>query len=139
MKLSVHLKFQGQAEQAFTFYKDVFHTKINACFKYSEMGEITGDDALDNKIAHISIVLGEGAYLMGYDVQEDNFTRNKVQDTFISLEIESNQELERIFKELSQGGEALQEPSDEPWGYYAVVIDRFGVEWELMNSDSCRI
>ena len=134
MRLDVHLKFQRQAKEAFEFYKNVFKTQIHACYTYSDMGEITGDEDLDQKIAHISIEFGEKNLLMGYDVEEENFRRNKNQDTVVSLEIDTNEEVDRVFSELSQGGKILHHPSDEPWGYYAVLIDRFGVEWELMRS-----
>lgn len=127
------INFNGNAEEAFTFYKSVFggeFTKIvrfrnlaNAEFKPSEKDE--------NKIMHIALPIGNGSVLMANDVPEFMGKVNERENrSKIVIRTESKEEAERLFNGLSVGGEVEGPMSDSPWGTYAGMFrDRYGIEW----------
>jgi PhnB protein len=139
IKINPWINFNGNAEQAFTFYKSVLggeFTKIvrfkdiaNADFKPSEQEE--------NKIMSITLSFGKDSFLIGNDIPEfmgkvsENENRSK-----ILINTESKDEANRIFKELSVGGSVEGDMGESPWGsYFGMFRDKFGIEWmvEFVN------
>lgn len=133
IKINPWINFNGNAEQAFTFYKSVLggeFTKIvrfkdiaNADFKPSEQEE--------NKIMSITLSFGKDSFLIGNDIPEfmgkvsENENRSK-----ILINTESKDEASRIFKELSVGGSVEGDMGESPWGsYFGMFRDKFGIEW----------
>jgi PhnB protein len=50
----------------------------------------------------------------------------------ISLTCSSEEEINRLYKQLSEGGRISQELQEQFWGeLFAMVTDRFGVRWML--------
>lgn len=133
IKINPWINFNGNAEQAFIFYKSVLggeFTKIvrfkdiaNADFKPSEQEE--------NKIMSITLSFGKDSFLIGNDIPEfmgkvsENENRSK-----ILINTESKDEANRIFKELSVGGSVEGDMGESPWGsYFGMFRDKFGIEW----------
>jgi PhnB protein len=133
IKINPWINFNGNAEQAFTFYKSILggeFTKIvrfkdiaNADFKPSEQEE--------NKIMSITLSFGKDSFLIGNDIPEfmgkvsENENRSK-----ILINTESKDEANRIFKELSAGGSVEGDMGESPWGsYFGMFRDKFGIEW----------
>ena len=127
------INFNGNAEEAFTFYKSVFggeFTKITR-FKDLASAEFPVPGAEENKLMYIALPIGNGSVLIGNDVPafmgrvNENENRSK-----ISLQAESREEADRIFNGLSAGG-AIEGPmSESPWGTYAGMFrDKYGIEW----------
>lgn len=50
-------------------------------------------------------------------------------NTTINIEADSREEVDRLYKELSQGSKECVAPHDEVWGYWGVCLDRFGIRW----------
>jgi PhnB protein len=50
----------------------------------------------------------------------------------INLEPESREETERLYKELTEGGEITMPLADMFWGaYFAAFTDKYGINWYL--------
>ncbi len=127
------INFNGNAEEAFTFYKSVFGGEFAKIIRFKDLAsaEFPVPDTEANKIMHIALPIGDGNVLRGNDVPSfmgkvnENENRSK-----ISISTESKEEAERLFNGLSLGGEVEGLMGDSPWGTYAGMFrDKYGIEW----------
>lgn len=127
------INFNGNAEEAFSFYKSVFggdFTKI-IHFKDLASSEFPVAEKEENKIMQITLPIGGGNMLIGNDVPEvmgkvsENENRSK-----IHLNADSKEDAEKIFNGLSIGGQVEGVIGESPWGTYAGMFrDKYGIEW----------
>lgn len=80
--------------------------------------------------------LADGYKIMGSDAPEQmGFKVNKGNNMYISLDVDSRQEADRLFKSLSAGGAVEMPLTDMFWGaYWGSFTDKFGVKW-MINCD----
>jgi len=130
--INPHVNFNGNAEEAFTFYKSVFGGEFETIVRFKDLPNpgfsVSENDA--NKIMHIALPIGKNM-LMANDVPSfmgkvnENENRSKI---YISAD--SHEEADRIFNGLSAGGN-IEVPMDaSPWGtYFGMFRDKYGIEW----------
>lgn len=129
---SPYIIFNGNAEEAFNFYKSVFGGEFAMVQRFKgtpEESKLSESD--QNKIMHINLPLGKGHMLMGSDAIE-SVRRGIVygNNFYVSLFTETKEEAGRIFKELSAGGKVELPIQDTFWGaYFGMFADKFGVNW----------
>lgn len=129
--VNIYLNFSGNTEEAFNFYKSVFGTEFTGVHRFKETPEAENMSAEDKeKIMHISLNIGNNM-LMGTDVLESMGQKLVVGNNFyISLHVESKEEADRLFAELSEEGKIEMQIGDSPWGsYFGMFADKFGVQW----------
>ncbi len=130
--INPHINFNGNAEEAFNFYKSVFGGEFAMVMRLKDMespeNPVAEKDA--NKIMHIALPIGKNV-LMGNDVPEsmgpvnENENRSK-----ISVSAASREEADQLFNGLSAGGTVEVPIGDSPWGsYFGMFRDKFGIEW----------
>jgi PhnB protein len=130
--INPHINFNGNAEEAFVFYKSVFGGAFATIVRFKDLSipenPIAENEA--NKIIHIALPIGQNM-LMGNDVPEsmgrvnENENRSK-----IAINAESREEADRLFSGLSAGGSVEVPMDDSPWGsYFGMFRDKFGIEW----------
>ena len=122
----------GNAEEAFLFYKSVFGGEFATIMRFKDMPN-AGFDVSENeanKIMHIALPIGKNV-LMANDVPEilgrvnENENRSK-----ISISAESREEADKLFNGLSAGGVIEMPIGDSPWGsYFGMFRDKYGIEW----------
>lgn len=132
--INPYINFNGNAEEAFTFYKSVFGGEFGSLirFKDLESSEFPVPEHEANKIMRITLPIGDST-LIANDVPEsmgrvsENENRSK-----IAISAQTKEEAEKLFKGLSEGG-AIEMPMDEsPWGtYFAMFRDKYGIEWTV--------
>ena len=126
------INFNGNAEEAFNFYKSVFGGEFATIVRLKDISSpefpVAENDA--NKIMHIALPIGPNI-LIGNDVPEfmgrvnENENRSK-----ISINAESREEADKLFSGLSAGGSVEVPIGDSPWGsYFAMFRDKYGIEW----------
>jgi PhnB protein len=130
--INPHVNFNGNAEEAFHFYKSVFGGEFAKIMRFNEMSspEYPIPEKEANKIMHIALPIGEN-FLMGNDVPEsmgrvdENENRSK-----ISISVKSLEEADKLFHGLSAGGNVEYPIGDSPWGtYLGMFRDKYGIEW----------
>ena len=137
-QINPHINFNGNAEEAFTFYKSVFGGEFTKVIKLKDLESpefpIAENDK--NKIMHIALPIGKSNVLMANDVPEfmgqvnENENRSK-----ISINAESKAEADKLFYGLSAGGKIEAPIGDSPWGsYFGMFRDKYGIEW-MVNFD----
>lgn len=135
--INPYLNFNGRTEEAFNFYKSVFGGEFTALQRFSEMPDgdkLSSEDK--NKIMHASLSLGKGITLMATDILESMGMSLIVgNNTYISINTESEEETERIFNRLSVDG-IIEMPLQKTFwnAYYGILRDKFGVQW-MVNFD----
>jgi PhnB protein len=131
--INPHINFNGNAEEAFTFYKSVFGGVFSKIIRFKDLAsaEFPIAEKEENKIMHITLSIGDGYMLMANDVPEilgktnENENRSK-----IVITAESKEEADRLFDGLSAGGQIEGPIGDSPWGtYFGCFRDKYGIEW----------
>lgn len=132
--INPYINFNGNAEEAFNFYKSVFGGEFASVVRFKDLAgpEFPIPENEANKIMRIVLPIG-GNTLIANDVPEslgpvsENENRSK-----ISVSTESRAEADKIFAGLTVGG-AIEMPMDEsPWGtYFGMFRDKFGIEWTV--------
>lgn len=127
------INFNGNTEEAFTFYKSVFGGEFTKIVRFKDLAsaEFQVPESEENKVMHIALPIGQGSVLMGNDVPEFMGKVNERENrSKIVLSTESKEEAERLFNGLSVGGEVEGPIGNSPWGTYAGMFrDKFGIEW----------
>lgn len=127
------INFNGNAEEAFTFYKSVFGGEFKKIIRFKDIAseEFPVADEEKNKIMMISLPIGGETVLVGNDVPSVLGKINERENrSKILVSAESKEEAERIFKELSEGGVVEGPMGEGPWGTYAGMFrDKYGIEW----------
>ncbi len=132
IKLNPYLNFNGNCEEAFNYYKKVFGGEFSYFSRMSDMEnkDITEEDK--NLIMHISLPIGRDV-LMGSDVStamKPIFRQGN--NNYISLSPTSKEEADRLFNELSDGGEIEMTMEEMFWGdYFGSFRDKFGIYWMI--------
>lgn len=136
MKLGVFLSFNGQAEEAFRFYADLFQTQIKGIARASDMMDPARLPAEKrNKIAWIALDI-ENLTLNGEDVGVFNdlsISRNHQPNQWLVIYPDSREEADKFFAQLAEGGRVLYALEKQPFAeFYGRAIDRFGIGWDVM-------
>lgn len=131
-QINPHINFNGNAEEAFTFYKSVFGGEFAMIsrFKDFQNPEFPIAEHEANKVMHIALPIGNNV-LMGNDVPEHMGKTNEHENrSKIAIGAESKEEAERLFYGLSAGGSVEMPIGDSPWGaYFGMFRDKYGIEW----------
>lgn len=130
--INPHVNFNGNAEEAFTFYRSVFGGEFTKIIRFKDLASsgFPIEKKEENKIMHIELPVGKSK-LMANDVPEamgrtnENENRSK-----IVITAESKDEAGRLFNGLSEGGNVEMPITDSPWGsYFGMFRDKYGIEW----------
>jgi PhnB protein len=132
IKLNPYLNFNGNAEEAFNFYKSVFGGNFTTLQRFKdtpEAGKLPENQ--QNKIMHISLPIGDGNVLMASDVPESmGYTVSTGNNIYISINTESEEETNNIFNGLSRDGKINMPLQKTFWNaYFGMLRDKFGILW----------
>jgi PhnB protein len=132
--INPYINFNGNAEEAFNFYKSVFGGEFSDIVRFKDLAsdEFPVPENEAEKIMRIVLPIG-GNTLIANDVPEamgpvnENENRSK-----ISVDAESVEEADKIFEGLSAGGTVEMPMSESPWGtHFAMFRDKYGIEWTV--------
>jgi PhnB protein len=131
--INPHINFNGNAEEAFTFYQSVFGGAFTKIIRFKDIagpGSPIGEKD-ENKIMHIALSIGKGNRLMGNDVPEFMGKVNELENrSKISVSTANKEEADKLFNGLSAGGTVEVPITDSPWGsYFGMFRDKYGIEW----------
>lgn len=131
--INPHINFNGNAEEAFNFYRSVFGGEFSRLVRFKDLAgpEMPVSGKEENKIMHIALPVGKYNTLMGNDVPEfmgrtnENENRSK-----IVIRAESKEEADKLFNGLSAEGQIEMPIANSPWGsYFGMFRDKYGIEW----------
>ncbi len=134
-KIAIYLNFQGQTEEAFNFYKTVFGTEFSTpIMKIKDMpADPNGPKLSDfdlNCVMHVALPIIGGTEIMGTDMLESMGHKLIIgNNTTISLQLDSKEEADKLYKALSENGSDKADMRDEFWGYWGCCMDKYGIRW----------
>jgi PhnB protein len=132
--INPYINFNGNAEEAFTFYRSVFGGEFGKIVRFKDIAsaEFPVSEQEAEKIMRITLPIGPNL-LIANDVPEimgrvnENENRSK-----ITVMTDSKEEAEKIFNGLSVGGTVEMPIGESPWGsYFAMFRDKYGIEWTV--------
>jgi PhnB protein len=132
--INPYINFNGNAEEAFNFYKSVFGGELGKIVRFKDVAsaEFPTPENEANKIMRIVLPIG-GNTLIANDVPEamgpvsENENRSK-----IAICAETKEEADRLFSGLSEGGTVEMPMAESPWGTsFAMFRDKYGIEWTV--------
>lgn len=128
--INPYLNFNGNAEEAFNFYKSVFGGEFAMVMRFKDVPpEHKMSESEAEKIMHIALPIAQDI-LMGSDVPEVYGKVNSGTSFSISISASSEEEANKFFNGLSAGGQATMPMAKTFWGsYFGMLTDKFGVQW----------
>lgn len=129
-----YLLFNGQCEEAFRWYADIFGGKIEHISKYSDAPDAMFghmDAAARGRVMHAHLAIAGGA-LSGGDATEDTpaTTCNQLS---IHVMIDNLSQAKKAFDALSEGGtptyQLVPNPPPDDGSASGTVTDKYGFQW----------
>jgi len=131
-QINPYINFNGNAEEAFNFYRSVFGGEFAKIMRFKDMSgpEFPVAENEADKIMYIALPIGQNI-LMANDVPESMGRTNENENrSKISISAESREEADKLFSGLSAGGQIEMPMADSPWGsYFGMFRDKYGIEW----------
>ena len=127
--LKPYLRFDGNCEEAFGFYAEVFGGKIEYISRFNNQPGLENETV--GKVMHASVRLTEHGGLDGSD------TRERTQDYSpeVIVHFTSREQVEEIFKKLSADAKTAEpftpHPPPDDSGGGAYIVDKYGITWML--------
>ncbi len=133
--LTAYLFFDGNAEEAFNFYKSALGGEFSMFTRFSdtEYGAQMPDPE-KKKIMHVALDAPGGIKLLGCDYMDHSGTQPFARGNNFALTLHPNskEEADKFFAALSAGGAVTMPMDNTFWGaYFGMLIDKFGIHWMI--------
>ena len=129
MTLDIYLNYRGNCEEAFRFYEQNLGGRIQGIVKHGEQPNPNIPADWADKVLHARIEIG-GTLVMGADIPKSEPMRS----AYLSLTLDTEQEAERIYALLKEGGDIFMKMEKTPFANrFAMLRDRFGTSWMLLH------
>lgn len=129
-----YIYFNGNCEEAFNFYKTVFQKDFSYLGRYKDVPQTDRQifRETDEKIMHVSLPISKETVLMGADNTDALIELSPYNNFSLIVHADEKQEADRLFDELSNGGQIKLPMNLTFWGsYYGICIDKFGIMWKI--------
>ena len=132
MKLDVYVNYKGNCREAFRFYEKHLGGKITMLSTFKDLPDSSNiPEERKNDILHARLELG-GTVLMGSDIPHAEPMRS----AYLSLSVDSDEEAERIYSLLLEGGEIFMKMDKIFFASrFAMLRDKFGTNWMLLHEN----
>src|SRR5215204_301673 len=129
MRLDVYVNYRGHCEDAFRFYEQQLGGRLTGIVRHRDQPNPNIPADWGNKILHAQITIA-GTVLMGADIPQSEPMRS----AYLSLTVDAQEEAERIYTLLTDGGEIFMKMEKTPFANrFAMFRDRFGTSWMLLH------
>ena len=129
MQLDIYVNYAGACEDAFRFYEQHLGGRVTGLVRHEEQPNPNIPADWKRKVLHARMELG-GTVLMGADIPQAEPMRS----AYVSLTVDSEQDAERIYKALSEGGEIFMRMEKTHFANrFAMLRDKFGTSWMLLH------
>lgn len=129
MKLDIYVNYRGTCEEAFRFYEQHLGGKIKDLVRHKDVPNPNIPPDWKEKVLHAQIEIGR-TVLMGADIPNAEPMRS----AYLSLEVDREEDAERLYKVLTDGGEVFMKMDKTHFANrFAMLRDRFGTSWMLLH------
>lgn len=136
MKVNTYLNFPGTCAEAMSYYEKHLGAKVLVESKFSDMSKMGTPENLppglkSDGIMHARFTLGD-TVVMASDGPAERV--QPMRSAYLTLSVDSNEEAERIFKVLSEGGESFMPFGETFFAHrFGQFRDKFGVNWMVIH------
>jgi PhnB protein len=125
MPLRTYLSFPGTCADALSTYAKV----VGGTVEPFHFWENNGPAGFEDRVIHGEWRV-DGAVIFACDTPPDRF--EPARGTSLSWNTADFAEAERVFTQLSEGGEVVLPFGPAPWSAgYGMLVDRFGIPWQV--------
>ena len=134
MKLTTYLNFPGNCREALEFYEKHLDAKILMKSTFAEMSPQGAPQNLPpglnpNGILHARFMLGDTLVMAS-----DGPKVEPMRSAYLTLSLDSNEEVERIYTALTDGGEIFMPIGETFFAHrFGQFRDKFGVNWMVIH------
>ncbi len=133
----IYLHFNGNSQEAFSFYKSVFGGEFIAAQRYKD---VPGGEKMNlenqEKMIHISLKISPHTTLMATDMMDNDERELQFGNNFhICMQTDNEKEADSIFHSLSKEGRIEMPMNKTFWGaYFGMCQDKFGILWMISHT-----
>jgi len=125
-----YLNFDGNAEEAMTYYLEVLQGENNGIMRYSDNPDAPAPEYYKDKILHATIKLGE-AYIYLSDTFPGQMVK-KGDQVSINIGFDSLEAIDRVYQAMKDESTVTMELQDTFWNArFAALVDKYGVSWSF--------
>lgn len=133
MKVNTYLNFAGNCAEALAFYEKNLGAKIVYKTTFAELPQSSDlpPGLNPNGILHARFDLG-GTLVMASDGPPGKV--EPMRSAYLCMAVDSNEEAERIYQALSNGGEVFMPLGETFFAHrFAQLRDKFGIAWMIIH------
>ena len=129
MHLDLYVNYRGRCEEAFRFYEQHLGGTVTGLVRHGDQPNPGTPPDWKDKVLHARIEIA-GTVLMGADVPHAEPMRS----AYLSLSVDREEDAERVYGLLSQGGEIFMKMEKTPFANrFAMLRDPFGTSWMILH------
>jgi len=129
MRLNTYVNFNGNCAAAFQYYEEHLGARVKTMMTHGQFPESGAGADWKDAVLHGRIDLS-GVELWAADIPDAEPMRS----AYLTLRVASNEEAERVFSVLSEGGRILMPIVETFFAFrYGQVRDRFGINWMVLH------
>lgn len=130
MKLNTYVNFAGRCKEALQYYEQHLGGKVTALMTHGQAPDQSRmRPESKDLVLHARMELGKGEF-MAADIPNAEPMRS----AYLTLNVESDEEAERVFAALSDGGQVFM-PMQETFfaTRFGQARDCFGINWMILH------
>jgi PhnB protein len=132
-QLAPYLSFSGNCRQAMEFYQSCLGGNLQVQTFAGAPMDIPAD--MEHQVLH-SMLTSDYLTLMASDMADVREPLKVGNNVSLCLNCSSDEEITRLFSQLSDGGSVVDPLADAFWGAkFGALTDRFGTRW-LLNYET---
>jgi len=129
VQLDAYVNYRGTCEDAFRYYEQHLGGRITGLARHRDQPNPNIPDNWKDKVLHARIEIG-ATIVMGADIPNAEPMRS----AYLTLTLDSEQDAERIYAALTEGGEIFMKLERTPFANrFAMLRDKFGASWMLLH------
>lgn len=133
MRVEPYLYFNGRCAEAVDFYRRAVGAEVVALTRFKDMPGAPAPGGAGDNVMHASLRIGD-TNVLASDGQGHGATN--FQGFSLSLTANTDEEVDRLYAALSEGGAAQMPLMATPFASrFGMVADRFGVSWTLASHE----
>jgi PhnB protein len=133
MKLTTYVNFPGNCKEALQYYEKHLGGKLAMMSTWDQMpGPATIPPGLSkDSVLHARIALGD-TLLLASDGPPERV--QPMRSAYLALSVDSNEEAERIYNALTDGGEVFMAMGETFFAHrFGQCRDKFGANWMIIH------
>jgi PhnB protein len=130
MKLNTYVNFAGNCTEALKYYEKHLGGKILSSMTFDQMPDPKNfPPGMEKSVLHARIAIADTVLMAS-----DGPKAEPMRSAYLTLSVDSNDEAERIYKALGDGGQVFMAMEETFFAYrFGQLRDQFGINWMIIH------